>query len=73
MNDCTERIKKLKNNLSCYKEAIVGFIIDTSEVKIIVDTSTDTKTLKATEISAIVKKYKIPNLKIKIVQLVSPI
>lgn len=73
MNDNTERIERLKNDLFNYKEAIVGFIIDNSEVKIIIDTSTDNKTIKAKEISAIIEKYKIPNLKIKIVKLISPI
>nr|DAJ87881.1 MAG TPA: hypothetical protein [Caudoviricetes sp.] len=73
MKDNTERIERLKNDLSNYKEAIVGFIIDNSEVKIIVDTSTDNKTIKAKEISAIVEKYKIPSLKIKTVKLISPI
>ena len=71
MKDNTERIERLKNDLSNYKEAIVGFIIDNSEVKIIVDTSTET--IKAKEISAIVEKYKIPSLKIKTVKLISPI
>ena len=73
MKDNTERIERLKNDLSNYKEAIVGFIIDNSEVKIIVDTSTDNKTIKAKEISAIVEKYKIPSPKIKTVKLISPI